>query len=215
MAAGWSRPESHKALVEMQLKDSPMLSAEMYHVQHRVLADGCCRAGDFGLSLLASGHRLLAHSFRHLTRAPRGIGDDACCKLEKMAVGLIRSSELWPSQSATMTRQKQEQAATPTPALFSLHPTLLFMFSALDSNFQFTSVPTKTLPAQTKAGDCSQGDARRLSARRLSAMDRVKKRHEEKGFLYACFFMLCCCFCCHEACEHCLQYVCCCRSKDE
>jgi hypothetical protein len=64
-----------------------MLSATTYHAQYRVLADDCCRAGDFGLSLLVSGHRLLAHSFRHLTRASRGIGDDACCKLEKMAVG--------------------------------------------------------------------------------------------------------------------------------
>ncbi|XP_047076149.1 protein CADMIUM TOLERANCE 4-like [Lolium rigidum] len=104
-----------------------------------------------------------------------------------------------------MTKQKQEQAATPTPALFSLHPTLFFMFSSLDSNFQFTSAPAKAT-----ADDQSQGDDMRLSA-----MDRVKKRHEEKGFLYACFFMLCCCFCCHEACEHCLQCFCCCRSKDE
>ncbi|KAM3054459.1 hypothetical protein ACUV84_012064 [Puccinellia chinampoensis] len=110
-----------------------------------------------------------------------------------------------------MARQKQEQAATATPALFSLHPTLFFMFSSLDSNFQFTSVPTKRLPAgTTKADDPSQGDGRRLSA-----MDHLKKRHDEKGFLYACFFMLCCCFCCHEACERCLECFCCCRNKDE
>jgi hypothetical protein len=59
----------------MQLKDSPMQSAATYHAQYRVLADDSCRAGDFGLSLLVSW------------RASRAIGDDACCKLEKMAVG--------------------------------------------------------------------------------------------------------------------------------
>uniref|UniRef100_A0ACD5ZPI2 Uncharacterized protein n=1 Tax=Avena sativa TaxID=4498 RepID=A0ACD5ZPI2_AVESA len=100
-----------------------------------------------------------------------------------------------------MTKPKHgEEAAARTPALFSLHPTLFYMFSSLDSNFQFTSVPTKI-------GDHSQGS----DGRRLSAMDQFKKRHEEKGFLYACFFMLCCCFSCHEACEHCLDCFCCCH----
>ncbi|GJN19305.1 hypothetical protein PR202_gb06567 [Eleusine coracana subsp. coracana] len=51
--------------------------------------------------------------------------------------------------------------------------------------------------------------------RKLSAMEHVKKRHNEKGFLYACFFTLCCCFCCYEACEHCLEWICCCDEKDE
>ncbi|CAN6243539.1 unnamed protein product, partial [Urochloa humidicola] len=51
--------------------------------------------------------------------------------------------------------------------------------------------------------------------RKLSAMEHVKKRHHEKGFLYACAFMFCCCFCCYEACEHCLECFCCCGKKDE
>uniref|UniRef100_A0A0E0CHH2 Cysteine-rich transmembrane domain-containing protein n=1 Tax=Oryza meridionalis TaxID=40149 RepID=A0A0E0CHH2_9ORYZ len=50
---------------------------------------------------------------------------------------------------------------------------------------------------------------------KLSAMEHVKKRHEEKGFLYACLFMLCCCFCCYETCEHCLECFCCCCKKDD
>lgn len=84
-----------------------------------------------------------------------------------------------------MTKHKQEQAATPSPspALFSLHPTLFFLFSSLDSNFQFTPSPTKRQPATTKADEDepshSQGDDRSLSA-----MDHVKKRHQKKGFLY-------------------------------
>ncbi|CAO2037633.1 unnamed protein product, partial [Urochloa humidicola] len=51
--------------------------------------------------------------------------------------------------------------------------------------------------------------------RKLSAVEHVKKRHQEKGFLYACAFMFCCCFCCYEACEHCLECFCCCGKKDE
>uniref|UniRef100_A0A453NQE2 Uncharacterized protein n=1 Tax=Aegilops tauschii subsp. strangulata TaxID=200361 RepID=A0A453NQE2_AEGTS len=84
-----------------------------------------------------------------------------------------------------MTKQKQEQAATPSPspALFSLHPTLFFLFSSLDSNFQFTPAANKRQPATTKAEEDepshSQGDDRRLPA-----MDHVRKRHQEKGFLY-------------------------------
>ncbi|EMS59049.1 hypothetical protein TRIUR3_08315 [Triticum urartu] len=115
-----------------------------------------------------------------------------------------------------MTKQKQEQAATPSPspALFSLHPTLFFLFSSLDSNFQFTPAPSKRQPATTKADEDepshSQGDDGRPTA-----MDHARKRHQEKGFFYDCFFMLCCCFFCHEACEHCLKRFCCCRNKDE
>ncbi|KAF7084266.1 hypothetical protein CFC21_087932 [Triticum aestivum] len=113
-----------------------------------------------------------------------------------------------------MTKQKQEQAATPGPALFSLHPTLFFLFSSLDTNFQFTPAATKRQPATRKADEDepshSQGDDGRPAA-----MDHVRKRHQEKGFLYDCFFMLCCCFFCHEACEHCRKRFCCCRNKDE
>ncbi|KAM3227898.1 hypothetical protein ACQJBY_059567 [Aegilops geniculata] len=115
-----------------------------------------------------------------------------------------------------MTKQKQEQAATPSPspALFSLHPTLFFLFSSLDTNFQFTPAATKRQPATRKADEDepshSQGDDGRPAA-----MDHVRKRHQEKGFLYDCFFMLCCCFFCHEACEHCRKRICCCGNKDE
>ncbi|KAI4983682.1 hypothetical protein ZWY2020_025548 [Hordeum vulgare] len=115
-----------------------------------------------------------------------------------------------------MTKQKQEQAAAEShsPALFSLHPTLFFMFSSLDSNFQFITAPARRQPATTKADEDepshSQGDDRKLPA-----MDHARKRHQEKGFLYDCFFVLCCCFFCHEACEHCLKCFCCCLYKDE
>ncbi|KAK1611157.1 hypothetical protein QYE76_034830 [Lolium multiflorum] len=78
MAAGWPRPESHKALVEMQLKDSPILRAATYHAQYRVLADDCCRAGDFGLSLLPVGEHNLC--CMHLERVK---------KREDIRLGLI------------------------------------------------------------------------------------------------------------------------------
>ncbi|KAM3412325.1 hypothetical protein ACQJBY_003802 [Aegilops geniculata] len=94
--------EAHKALVEMQLKDGTAPSAATY----RVLADGCCRAGDFGLGLrvfnamLSSGHRPLGHTFKHLAK---GLGDDgkaeeACFVLEKMAEsGVWMDAEGWRS----------------------------------------------------------------------------------------------------------------------
>ncbi|KAK6267980.1 hypothetical protein QUC31_012140 [Theobroma cacao] len=44
----------------------------------------------------------------------------------------------------------------------------------------------------------------------ISYYDHVNKRHDDKGFLYACLFALCCCCCCHEACECCLENTCCC-----
>ncbi|KAJ3691940.1 hypothetical protein LUZ60_012290 [Juncus effusus] len=44
----------------------------------------------------------------------------------------------------------------------------------------------------------------------VTMMDHVKKRHHEKGCLYACFFVFCCCFCCYEACEKCFEKICCC-----
>ncbi|RHN63856.1 putative cysteine-rich transmembrane CYSTM domain-containing protein [Medicago truncatula] len=46
----------------------------------------------------------------------------------------------------------------------------------------------------------------------INYMEHVRKRHEEKGCLYACFFALCCCFCCYETCECCLDVACCCCS---
>ncbi|VAH22131.1 unnamed protein product [Triticum turgidum subsp. durum] len=94
--------EAHKALVEMQLKDGMAPSAATY----RVLADGCCRAGDFGLGLrvfnamLSSGHRPLGHTFKHLAK---GLGEDgkaeeACFVLEKMAEsGVCMDAEGWRS----------------------------------------------------------------------------------------------------------------------
>ncbi|KQJ93978.1 uncharacterized protein LOC100828400 [Brachypodium distachyon] len=107
-----------------------------------------------------------------------------------------------------MPGQKQEQAeaaTNPSPGLFAIHPTLFFLFSSLDSNFQFP--PTAAKRPRMDEGEEGQ--------QKLSAMGHVKKRHEEKGLLYACFFMLCCCFCCYEACEHCLECFCCCGNKDE
>ncbi|KAK1699070.1 hypothetical protein QYE76_015767 [Lolium multiflorum] len=97
--------EAHKALVEMQLKDGTVPSAATY----RVLADGCCRAGNFELGLrvfnamMASGHRPLAHTFRHLAK---GLGDDgkadeACFVLEKMVEsGAWMDAEGWRSLAA-------------------------------------------------------------------------------------------------------------------
>ncbi|KAK1270367.1 hypothetical protein QJS04_geneDACA006133 [Acorus gramineus] len=43
----------------------------------------------------------------------------------------------------------------------------------------------------------------------ISYYDMVQRRKEEKGCLYGCAFALCCCFCCHEACEYCLDIFCC------
>ncbi|KAM6584471.1 hypothetical protein CsatB_011473 [Cannabis sativa] len=42
-----------------------------------------------------------------------------------------------------------------------------------------------------------------------SYLGQVKKRHEDKGFFYACLFALCCCFCCFETCECCFDVLCC------
>ncbi|PWZ16719.1 hypothetical protein Zm00014a_034853 [Zea mays] len=78
------------------------------------------------------------------------------------------------------------------------------------------------------------------SAQEMSYLEHVQRRHEEKGCLYACFFVTSrrpraascwsveltaccssalllrsiftalCCFCCYETCECCLDCLCCC-----
>ncbi|KAK9666290.1 hypothetical protein RND81_14G174600 [Saponaria officinalis] len=54
-----------------------------------------------------------------------------------------------------------------------------------------------------------------MSDPRETYSHHIKKRHHEKGWLYACVFTLCCCFCCYEACEGCLKMFCCCDSDDK
>ncbi|KAI9401830.1 hypothetical protein POPTR_001G177366v4 [Populus trichocarpa] len=39
------------------------------------------------------------------------------------------------------------------------------------------------------------------SQQEMSYYDHVKRRHEDKGCLYAFFFALCCCCCCSETCD--------------
>ncbi|KAH7282197.1 hypothetical protein KP509_35G018100 [Ceratopteris richardii] len=43
----------------------------------------------------------------------------------------------------------------------------------------------------------------------LSHTIRMSRHREDKGFLYACLFTLCCCFCCYETCEGWLDILCC------
>ncbi|XP_062232633.1 pentatricopeptide repeat-containing protein At1g07740, mitochondrial [Phragmites australis] len=97
--------EAHRALVEMQLKDTATPSAATY----RVLVDGCCSARDFGLGLrvfnamLASGHYPLARTFQRLVR---GLGEEskaeeACFVLEQMEKrGMRLDADGWQSVAA-------------------------------------------------------------------------------------------------------------------
>ncbi|PSR96102.1 Transcription factor E like [Actinidia chinensis var. chinensis] len=47
------------------------------------------------------------------------------------------------------------------------------------------------------------------SSQNMAYFEHVQQRREERGCLYACLFAMCCCFCCYETCECCLDVLCC------